>query len=76
MSSHKKRTTARERIARNLQSLRLEKGLTQDQVAATSGISQTFFSQVETGKRNVSVDTLQSIADVLGVDIVDLLTDV
>lgn len=76
MSSHKKRTTARERIARNLQSLRLKKGLTQDQVAATAGISQTFFSQVETGKRNVSVDTLQSIADVLDVDIVDLLADV
>lgn len=74
MSSPKKQTTARQRIARNLRNLRLERGLPQDQLAANAGISQTFLSQVESGKRNVSVDTLECLANVLNVDIVDILS--
>lgn len=68
-----KAARARERVAYNLRKLRLESGLPQDTLSAGAGISQTFFSQVETGKRNVSVDTLERIADALSVDLIDLL---
>lgn len=73
MSSQNQLSRARGRIAYNLRDLRLKSGLPQDTLSANAGISQTFFSQVETGKRNISVDTLERIADALGVDVADLL---
>lgn len=73
MSSQNKLARARGRIAFNLRDLRLKSGLPQDTLSANAGISQTFFSQVETGRRNISVDTLERIADALGVDVIDLL---
>jgi transcriptional regulator with XRE-family HTH domain len=45
----------------------------QDTLAGAAGISQTFLSQVETGRNNISVDKLEQIADALGMDIIDLL---
>lgn len=73
MSSQKNQTSARERIAYNLREVRKKSGIPQDTLAATAGISQTFLSQVETGKNNISVDKLEQIAGALGVDVVDLL---
>lgn len=73
MSSQKNQTSARERIAHNLRELRKKSGLPQDTLAAAAGISQTFLSQVETGRNNISVDKLEQIANALGVDVVDLL---
>lgn len=73
MSSQKNHTSARERIAYNLRELRKKSGFPQDTLAAAAGISQTFLSQVETGRNNISVDKLEQIAGALGVDVVDLL---
>lgn len=73
MSSKKNQTSARERIAFNLRELRKKSGLPQDTLAAAAGISQTFLSQVETGRNNISVDKLEQIALALGIDVVDLL---
>ncbi len=73
MSRQNKPARVRERIAYNLRNLRLKSGLPQDTLSANAGISQTFYSQIETGKRNISVDALEQIADALGVDVIDLL---
>jgi transcriptional regulator with XRE-family HTH domain len=73
MSGLKKQTTARERVAHNLRNCRLARGMTQETLAANAEITQTFLSQLESAKRNVSVDTVERLAQALEVDIVDLL---
>jgi len=44
---------------------REERGMTQKQLADRAGISVTFLSEVENGKRNISMGKLLSIADEL-----------
>jgi len=44
---------------------REEKGMTQKQLADRADISVTFLSEVENGKRNISMGKLLSIADEL-----------
>jgi transcriptional regulator with XRE-family HTH domain len=45
--------------------LRDDRGLTQKQLADKAGISGTFLSEVENGKRNISMGKLLAIADAL-----------
>lgn len=59
----------RERIGLNLQNLRREKGLSQEELAFRSGIHQTYLSGVERGKRNPTALVLQKIAVALESDI-------
>jgi transcriptional regulator with XRE-family HTH domain len=73
MTSNEKKATARERFSRNLKAQRLEKGISQEELAARANITQTFLSQVESGKRNLSMDTADRLAAGLSLDILDLL---
>jgi transcriptional regulator with XRE-family HTH domain len=45
---------------------RTELGLTQEELAKRTGITKGFVSDVETGKRNISAQTLLDLARVLG----------
>ncbi|PTQ56097.1 MAG: hypothetical protein BSOLF_0839 [Candidatus Carbobacillus altaicus] len=45
--------------------LRKQKGMTQDEVAKKIQINRSFYTQIENGVRNPSVDTAKKIADVL-----------
>ena len=47
--------------------------LTQQKVAEEIGISIPFVSQLETGKRNASIDVMKKMALILNVDIDDLV---
>ncbi|MCD1266699.1 transcriptional regulator [Shinella sumterensis] len=62
----------RVRVSRNIQRLRREKGLSQEDVAHAADVHQTYLSGVEGGKRNPSIDVLSRIAKALGVDISEL----
>lgn len=44
---------------------RLAAGLSQEQLAERSGLHWTYVSQIESGKRNLSVDVLRRIARAL-----------
>lgn len=59
----------RERVGLNLQRLRREAGLSQEELADRSGVHQTYLSGVERGVRNPTVTVLQKIAVALGLDI-------
>lgn len=59
----------RERIGLNVQNLRREKSLSQEELADRAQIHQTYLSGVERGKRNPTVVVLQRIAEALGSDI-------
>lgn len=62
----------RVRVSRNIQRLRREKGLSQEDVAHAADVHQTYLSGVEGGKRNPSIDVLGRIAKALDVDISEL----
>lgn len=65
--------TARERVARNLREWRSKRGLSQEALAAECGLSRVFVSRVETAAATVSLDNVEKLAQVLRIDIVDLL---
>lgn len=72
MNGPSKKPTAKERLARNLRDWRVKRGMSQEVLSASAGLSQTFLSQVESGMRNVSVDNVEKLAEVLEVDIQEL----
>ena len=52
-------------IGRNLQHFRNAQGLTREQLAEKVGISVTFYSNLESGNRMMSVPTLCKLAEAL-----------
>ncbi len=52
----------RARFGRRLRTLRKKKGVTQVELADYLGLRRTYVSEIESGKRNVSLVTLEVIA--------------
>jgi transcriptional regulator with XRE-family HTH domain len=59
----------RGRVGRNVQRLRRERELTQEDLSHRANVHQTFLSGLENGKRNVSIVVLERIAKALNVNI-------
>jgi transcriptional regulator with XRE-family HTH domain len=57
----------------NLRVLRDARGLTQEQVAAAVGTSQSHYSKIELGLVSPTIRTVQRIANALEVDPIELL---
>lgn len=69
-------TTVRlQAFGRRLRELRTAAGRTQTSVAAEAVMDRSFYANVEAGKNNVSLEKIFSLADALGVDVVDLFRD-
>ena len=64
--------TVQQRVSKNIQRIRREKDLSQEEVAHLADIHQTYLSGVETGKRNPSILVVERIAKALGVDISEI----
>jgi transcriptional regulator with XRE-family HTH domain len=64
----------RKLVGGNTARIRREKGLTQEQLAEKSGLSQQYISGLEQGKRNPTIVTLFEVATALGVGHLELLT--
>jgi len=56
-----------------VRALRIEKGWSQDVFADRSGIHRADIGAIERGERNVTLRTMRTIADTLGVKISDLV---
>jgi transcriptional regulator with XRE-family HTH domain len=63
----------RVRVGLNVQRLRRDKGLSQEELAARAEMHQTYLSGVERGVRNASILVLARIAKALGVDVEELV---
>jgi transcriptional regulator with XRE-family HTH domain len=63
----------RDRIGLRIMTLRKLQGLTQKELANRAGIQRAHLSRIEAGKYAVTLETIQAIAEALGmtVDIVD-----
>lgn len=70
-----RQTLFRERIARNLKFFRGQLGLSQEMLADRAGVHRTHVGQLELGHRSVTLDTLVSLAEALGVDELELLAE-
>ncbi|MGH8444402.1 MAG: helix-turn-helix domain-containing protein [Solimonas sp.] len=60
-------------LARNVRAVRTAVGMTQEELAESSGLHQTYVSDVERGKRNVTLDVVARLAEALRVSPLDLL---
>ena len=65
--------TARQVFAHNLRSIRLQKGLTQEELAELSGLHRTYVGSVERGERNISIDNMERLAHALQCSLHELL---
>jgi len=71
-SAHGKQA-GRQRVAANLRALRVERGLSQEELAHRAGVHRTYVGSIERAERNVSIDSIERLSLALGVDIVDLV---
>jgi transcriptional regulator with XRE-family HTH domain len=74
MTPSKDKITARARFAVNLRSARMAHGFSQEELAARAGLHRNYIGSVERNEKNISIDSMERLAIVLGVDVVDLLS--
>lgn len=60
-------------FGKRLRELRLERGLSQEELGELAGLDRTYVSSAEAGRRNVSLKTIYKLAGALGVHAGDLL---
>lgn len=72
MTDEQKQQT-RDRIGLRIMALRKQAGLTQEQLSERAGLQRAHISKIEAGKYAVTFETIQAIAEALGmtVDIID-----
>ena len=66
---------ARAVFARNLRNRRVEKHLSQEQLADLAGLHRTYIGSVERLERNISIDNMERLAVALDIELKELLND-
>ena len=62
-------------VGRNLRAYRSERGLSQEAFADVLGVHRTYMGGIERGERNLTLKSVERIAERLGVDPLVLLTE-
>ena len=62
-------------LARAVRRCRREKGWTQDELAAKVGVEQMAISLIENARANPTLETLEALAENLGIKFADLFED-
>jgi transcriptional regulator with XRE-family HTH domain len=65
--------TTRQRFGQKVREERLKQGLSQEQLAERAGLHRTYIGMVERAEKNVTLETIERIANALGVTILHLL---
>jgi len=58
----------------NLRAVRADRGLSQEAFANVLGVHRTYMGGLERGERNLTLKAVERIADVLGIEPLNLLT--
>lgn len=74
MTENEVRATLAE-LGGRVRAWRARRGMTRKQLATDSGLSERFLADVESGKGNVSINSLEATARALNIAILDLLQD-
>lgn len=67
--------TIRIRYGKAVRDARIQKGMSQEKLADLSELHRTYISDIELGKRNVSIDNIEKIADALDMKISDIFLE-
>lgn len=62
-------------FSKNVKAYRMQLGLSQEHFAEKAGLHRTYISAIECGKRSISLDNIQKIADALQIDTYLLFID-
>ena len=65
--------SARAVFAANLRRIRLAKGLSQEGLADRAGLHRTYVGCVERNEKNISIESMERLANALEVDVRELL---
>jgi|TARA_B110001450_G_scaffold252489_1_gene274363 transcriptional regulator with XRE-family HTH domain len=60
----------------NLKKIRELKNLTQETLAYEAGFSRSYYTEVENGKRNISLINIKKLANVLGISLSEILKNI
>ncbi len=62
-------------VGQRLREFRQARGLSQEAFASICDLHRTYIGAIERGERNITLETLQTIADALGVNALELLKE-
>lgn len=62
-------------FSKNVKTYRIQLGLSQEHLAEKAGLHRTYISAIECGKRSISLDNIQKIADALKIETYLLFID-
>jgi transcriptional regulator with XRE-family HTH domain len=65
--------TAAKKFGDNMKKIRLEKDMSQGDICRALSLDRAYISNVENGKQNLTLSTMEKIAKVLGVSVDRLL---
>jgi XRE family aerobic/anaerobic benzoate catabolism transcriptional regulator len=74
MTDHEARDTLSE-LGGRVRAWRARRGMTRRQLASDSGLSERFLADMESGKGNASVHSLEAVARALNITVLDLLQE-
>ena len=60
-------------VGRSLRAYRMERGLSQEAFAEVLGVHRTYMGGVERGERNLTLKSLERLAEQIGVEVLTLL---
>jgi len=63
------------KFGKKVKSFREEKGISQEELAFETGLHRTYISDVERGKRSISLKNIEKLANSLGVEIYELFKE-
>lgn len=63
-------------LAVNLRRIRVERRISQEELAYTSGVERAYVGHLERGKKNPTIKTLDKLAETLGCKVADFFADV
>lgn len=65
----------KDRVGQRLKALRKERGMTQEKLSFESDVDKTYISEVENGKRNISVVNLEKLVLTIGYSLKEFFDD-
>ena len=67
-------TALRSTLSENIRNFRKSRGISQEELADRCKLHRTYIGSVERKERNVTLSTLEVLAEALGVSVIELLT--
>lgn len=62
-------------LAKNTRKFRTSLGHSQERLAHSSSLHRTYIGFIERGERNVTLKTLEALAEALGITVIELLSE-